>query len=147
MEISGNKNNLRILFEAEIAKKLRTAQPQSKVTGSYKKGLRELKQRGRERQLERYKTIDLVTEYNHFTWECNHLPTFLPSSLESERENLISGVFLESVNVRLSTNHFNLHAALKTKLLTIHIHTHSGKTKKRMSYTKKKRENGKLKIQ
>ena len=34
---------------------------------------RKLKQRGRERQRERYKTIDLITEYNHFMWECNHL--------------------------------------------------------------------------
>ena len=39
---------------------------------------RELKQRGRER--ERYKTADLVTEYNRLTWECNHLATFTPSS-------------------------------------------------------------------
>ena len=36
LKISGNKNNLR-QFEAEIAKKLRTAQPQPKATGSYKK--------------------------------------------------------------------------------------------------------------
>ena len=35
LKISGNKNNLRTI-EAEIAKKLRTAQPQPKVTGSYK---------------------------------------------------------------------------------------------------------------
>ena len=49
---------------------------------------------------------------------------------------------------RQSTNHFNLHAALRTKLLNFHIHTPSGKTKKkRMSSTNKKRENGKLKIQ
>ena len=34
---------------------------------------RELKQRGRERQRKRYKTIDLITEYNNFMWECNHL--------------------------------------------------------------------------
>ena len=54
--------------------------------------IRELKQRGRERQRERYKTIDLITEYNHCTWECNHLATFSPSSLETERENLNSGV-------------------------------------------------------
>ena len=38
-----------------------------------KKQPRKLKQRRRERQRERYKTIDLITEYNHFTWECNHL--------------------------------------------------------------------------
>ena len=44
--------------------------------------------------------------------------------------------------------HFNLHAALKTKLLFLHIHTPSGKTKKkRMSYTNQKKENGKLEIQ
>ena len=42
---------------------------------------------------------------------------------------------------RQSTIHFNLHAALKTKLLNFHIHTPSGKTKKkRASYTNKKRE-------
>ena len=34
---------------------------------------RELKQRERERQRESYKTIDLITKYNHFMWECNHL--------------------------------------------------------------------------
>ena len=34
---------------------------------------RELKQWGRERRREGYKTIDLITEYNHFLWECNHL--------------------------------------------------------------------------
>ena len=34
---------------------------------------RKLKQRGWERQRERYKTIDLITEYNYFMWECNHL--------------------------------------------------------------------------
>ena len=34
---------------------------------------RELKQRGREYQQECYKTMDLITEYNHFMWECNHL--------------------------------------------------------------------------
>ena len=43
---------------------------------------------------------------------------------------------------------FNLHAALKTKLLIFHIHTPSGKTKKkRVSYTNKKKKNGKLEIQ
>ena len=36
LKISENKNNLRH-FEAEIAKKLRTAEPQPKVTGSYEK--------------------------------------------------------------------------------------------------------------
>ena len=37
-------------------------------------------------------TIDLNTEYNHFTWECYHLATFPPSSLERERKSLNSGV-------------------------------------------------------
>ena len=53
---------------------------------------RELKQRGRERERERDKTIGLVAEYSHFTWECNHLATFPPSSLETERENFNSQV-------------------------------------------------------
>ena len=26
-----------------------------------------------EKRGERYKTVDLITEYNHFMWECNHL--------------------------------------------------------------------------
>ena len=52
----------------------------------------EFKEGRRERERELYKTIDLATEYNHFMWECNHLATFLPSSLETERENLNSGV-------------------------------------------------------
>ena len=34
---------------------------------------RELRQRWRERERERDETIGLVAEYNHFTWECNHL--------------------------------------------------------------------------
>ena len=48
------------------------------------------KQLGHERHRERYKTIDIIAEYNHFTWECNHLPTFPPSSLETDREKLNS---------------------------------------------------------
>ena len=47
---------------------------------------------GNERERERDKTIDVVTEYNHFTWGCNHLATFPPSSFETERENLNSEV-------------------------------------------------------
>ena len=31
------------------------------------------KERGRKRQRERYKTTDLITEYNHFVWECSHV--------------------------------------------------------------------------
>ena len=54
--------------------------------------IKELKQRGRERQRERGKTMDKVREYNHCTWERNHLVTFPPSSLESEREKLNSRV-------------------------------------------------------
>ena len=60
---------------------------------------RELKQRGRERERERDKTIDLVTEYNHFTWECNHLATFPPSSLETERENLNFGARVRIISI------------------------------------------------
>ena len=51
------------------------------------------------------------------------------------------------MNVRVQTNHLNLHAALKTKLLNFHIHTLSGKTKKTHEFSNKKTENGKLKIQ
>ena len=38
------------------------------------------------------KTMDKVIEYNHCTWECNHLSTFPPSSLETEHKNLNSRV-------------------------------------------------------
>ena len=34
------------------------------------------RQEGRRRQRERFKTIDLIAEYNHFTWECNQLASF-----------------------------------------------------------------------
>ena len=55
-----------------------------------------------ERRRERYKTIDLIKEYNHLTWECNHLPTFPPSSLETKRENLNFVLsFVELVNLRV----------------------------------------------
>ena len=42
----------------------------------------------------RYKKIDLIAEYNHFTWECKHLATFPPSSLET-----VELSFVENVNV------------------------------------------------
>ena len=44
-----------------------------KYSQSHKQEQRAFKQRGRERQRERYKTVDLITEYNHFMWECNYL--------------------------------------------------------------------------
>ena len=44
---------------------------------------RELKQLGRECQQECYKTIDLITEYNNFTWECNHLAHRSPENKRS----------------------------------------------------------------
>ena len=47
--------------------------PSWKYSQSHKQEQRELKQWGRERQRERYKTIDLITDYNHFMWECSHL--------------------------------------------------------------------------
>ena len=55
--------------------------------------VRELKKRGRERQRECYKTTDLATECNNFTWEywpIFQLANFPPSLLETERENLNS---------------------------------------------------------
>merc|ERR1711973_664116 len=45
LEISGNKNNLKEQFEDKIAKNLITAQPQPKVTGSYKKFVYTLRMR------------------------------------------------------------------------------------------------------
>ena len=41
---------------------------------------RDFLQPGRERRRERYKTIDLITEYNDFTWKWNQLAAFPPSS-------------------------------------------------------------------
>ena len=37
---------------------------------------RDLTKFGRERRRERHKTIDLITKYNDFTLECNHLTAF-----------------------------------------------------------------------
>ena len=71
--------------------------------------------------------------FRHRLWKQNVKTSILVFCRERERK---------------STNHFNLHAALKTKLLNFHIHTPSGLTKKkRISYTNKKTENGKFKIQ
>ena len=65
--------------------------------------IRELKQRGQESQREHYKSTDLNTEYNDFTWECNHLATFPPSSLSlvSVWSLMIAGS-LESLNRRIA---------------------------------------------
>ena len=41
---------------------------------------RDLTKLGRERRRERHKTIDLITKYNDFTLECNHLAAFPSSS-------------------------------------------------------------------
>ena len=41
---------------------------------------RDLTQLGRECRRERHKTVDLITKYNDFTWECNQLATFPSSS-------------------------------------------------------------------
>ena len=51
---------------------------------------RDLAQLGRKRRRERYKTIiNLITEYNDFTWNATSWPTFQ----NSERENLSFVVF------------------------------------------------------
>ena len=44
-----------------------------KYSQSHKQEQRAFKERGRKRQRERYKTTDLITEYNHFVWECSHV--------------------------------------------------------------------------
>ena len=72
---------------------------------------------------------------------------FSIENLSNEDGNVNENVAKQWIKLQ-STNHFNLHVALKTKPLNFHIHTASGKTKKkRTSYTNKKTENGKLKIQ
>ena len=50
------------------------------ITPSHINKNRELKQREQERHWERCKTIDLITEYNHFMWECNHLVHWSPEN-------------------------------------------------------------------
>ena len=51
----------------------------NKIETALKIAVRELKQRGRER----YKIIDLITEYNDFMWECMQpAGDFPPSSLK-----------------------------------------------------------------
>ena len=75
--------------------------------------------------------------------------TTLPLSRHHLQKQHVKSSILEfcKERERWRTNHFNLHAALKTRLLIFHIRTLLGKTKrKRLSYTHKKRENGKLKI-
>ena len=43
--------------------------------------VKDFTQLGRERQRERYNTMNLITLYNDFTWECNQLASFPSSSL------------------------------------------------------------------
>ena len=61
------------------------------MSGYLDKLLESLRNEDGKNQRERHKTVDLITEYNHFTWECNHLATF-PPPLETEHENLNAGV-------------------------------------------------------
>ena len=110
--------------------------------------VRELKQHGDERERERYKTIDLIAEYNNFTWERNQLTTFL-SSLETEREKLNFGVLLRTWTWVWIVIYFVL---LKNEATSFfHSHTFVQNQMKRMSYcklyTNKKKEKGKLEIQ
>ena len=46
----------------------------------FKGAIGDLSQLGREHRRERHKTIDLITKYNDFTWECNQLVPFPSSS-------------------------------------------------------------------
>ena len=107
---------------------------------------RELKQQGRERQRERYKTIDLRGEYNRCTWECHHLATFPPSSLETERENLNSRVLSRTWTLEYES--FQYSCSFKNRASNFsYSNTFRQSKKKRMSYVDKKEENGKLRIQ
>ena len=75
---------------AEIAKKLRTAQPEPKVTDSYKKkrvlllidvGVSLVEPLSKKDANVKNNRLD--TEYDDFTWECNQLANFPTSFLES----------------------------------------------------------------
>ena len=66
-----------------------------------------------EREVNKNVTIDLITEYNDFTWECNQLDTFPSSSLETEREKLNFVVFWEKE--QQSMKPFNLCSASKVR--------------------------------
>ena len=107
---------------------------------------RELKQQGRERQRERYKTIDLRAEYNRCTWECHHLATFPPSCLETERENLNSRVLSRTWTLEYES--FQYSCSFKNRASNFsYSNTFRQNKKKPMSYVDKKEENGKSRIQ
>ena len=57
-----------------------------------------------ERRRGRYKTIDLILEYNDFTWECNQLATIPSSSLENRPWQLQFCSFIENNNNNNNNN-------------------------------------------
>ena len=85
-----------------------------------------------------------LAEYNHCTVGMQIPGHFSAVVFRNRTRKAQFSCFVENVNVRVQTNHFNLHAALKTKLLNFHIHTLSGKTKK--THELYKQENRKRKI-
>ena len=89
---------------------------------------REHTQLGRERRRERHKTIDLITEYNDFTWERNQLATFPSSSFVNRTRKAQFCGFRRTWTTR-RMNHFNLHAVSKLKFLISYVHTASSKIK------------------
>ena len=88
------------------------------------------------------RTLKNNTENIHFTWECNHLATFPPSSLETERENLWS--FEENVNVEDES--FQSSCSLKSKVCNF-SYSHIFRQNRKETHEIYKEANGKLKIQ
>ena len=92
----------------------------------HSQNIRELQQRGRERQRERYKTMDLITEYNDFMWECNRLATFPSSSLQNRMwQNNQFWSFTENVSWKMQI------FSIFVRFLVFHIRSPSWKEKKR----------------
>ena len=125
-ETSRNTFHSALLLVSSNSRHAQTIDCQREGKGQYTG--RDLKQLGREREWERYKTIGLIAQIQplhvgmqslgHFSAVVSRNRTWKPQFLS----------FVELVNVR-APNYFNLDAALKTKLLIFHIHTPSGKTK------------------
>ena len=106
-----------------------------------REAIREFKQKGRERRWKWYKAIELITEYNYFTWERNQLATFLSLSLGNRT---IKGILLKMWTLEYESKYSS--CCLKNEATNFsHSHTFMYNAKmKRMSYKNKKNENGKF---
>ena len=69
-----------------------TTWPRDQVFSGARKYLRSSSNKDAKRQRERYKTIDLITEYNSFKWEYSHLATFAKEKLKEQFWSFIENV-------------------------------------------------------